>query len=139
MAASLRFLKMSNFQEADPFAAMHGRLLHMAARGARLVIRGQPRCPCARPGSPRGGAGVLVDRVADAEKPERLAFSFIHKWNFLFPVGRLGQNVVVGVFGLALIGFMAVLGLRMDLVRRLRLRRRGAIRGEHKGTAAVHE
>lgn len=69
------------------------------------------------------GAGVLVDRVADAEKPERLVFSFIHKWNFLFPVGRLGQNVVVGVFGLALIGFMAVLGLRMDLIRRLRARR----------------
>ena len=75
------------------------------------------------------GAGVLVDRVADAEKPERLVFSFIHKWNFLFPVGRLGQNVVVGVFGLALIGFMAVLGLRMDLVRRLRLRRHRRVRG----------
>jgi hypothetical protein len=71
------------------------------------------------------GAGVLVDRVADREKPERLVFSFIHKWNFLFPVGRLAQNVIVGVFALALIGFMAVLGLRMDLVRRLRTRRQG--------------
>ena len=30
------------------------------------------------------GAGVLVDKVADAEKPERLMFSFVHKWNFLF-------------------------------------------------------
>jgi hypothetical protein len=83
-------------------------------------------------------AGVLVDRVADAEKPERLVFSFIHKWNFLFPVGRLGQNVVVGVFSLALIGFMAVLGLRMDLVRRFRLRRRGAIRGEENGAPPAH-
>lgn len=71
------------------------------------------------------GAGVLVDRVADSEKPERLAFSFIHKWNFLFPVGRLAQNAIVGTFALALIGFMAVLGLRMDLVRRLHLRRKG--------------
>lgn len=71
------------------------------------------------------GAGVLVDRVADHEKPERLVFSFVHKWNFLFPIGRLGQNVVVGLFAIALIGLMAVLGLRMDLVRRLRTRRQG--------------
>ena len=70
------------------------------------------------------GAGVLVDRVEDWEKPERLVFSFIHKWNFLFPIGRLGLNVVVGVFVIALIGFSAVLGLRMDLVRRLRGRGR---------------
>lgn len=69
------------------------------------------------------GAGVLVDKVADAEKPERLVFSFIHKWNFLFPIGRLGLNVVVGVFVIALIGFMAVLGLKMDFARRGRLRR----------------
>lgn len=64
------------------------------------------------------GAGVLVDRVADWEKPERLVFSFVHKWNFLFPIGRLGLNAVVGVFVIALLGFMAVLGLRMDLIRR---------------------
>ncbi len=69
------------------------------------------------------GAGVLVDRVADHEKPERLVFSFIHKWNFLFPVGRLAQNVIVGLFAIALIGLMAVLGLRMDLIRRIRARR----------------
>jgi hypothetical protein len=73
------------------------------------------------------GAGVLVDRVADREKPERLVFSFIHKWNFLFPVGRLAQNVIVGVFAIALIGFMAVLGLRMDLIRRLRTRRQSEL------------
>jgi hypothetical protein len=76
------------------------------------------------------GTGVLVDRVADAEKPERLVFSFIHKWNFLFPVGRLAQNVIVGVFAIALIGFMAVLGLRMDLIRRLRARRHRQRRDE---------
>ncbi len=71
------------------------------------------------------GAGVLVDRVAESEKPERLVFSFIHKWNFLFPVGRLAQNVMVGMFAIALIGFMALLGLRMDLIRRLRASRHG--------------
>jgi hypothetical protein len=76
------------------------------------------------------GTGVLVDRVADAEKPERLVFSFIHKWNFLFPVGRLAQNVIVGVLAIALIGFMAVLGLRMDVIRRLRARRYGQRRNE---------
>jgi hypothetical protein len=69
------------------------------------------------------GAGVLVDRVADRDKPERFVFSFIHKWNFLFPAGRLGQNAIVGLFAIALIGFSAVLGLRMDLIRRLRMRR----------------
>ncbi len=67
------------------------------------------------------GAGVLVDRVTDREKPERLIFSFVHKWNFLFPMGRLGLNAVVGAFVIALVGFMAVLGLRMDLARRRRL------------------
>jgi hypothetical protein len=71
------------------------------------------------------GTGVLVDRVADREKPERLVFSFIHKWNFLFPVGRLAQNVLVGAFAIALISLMAVLGLRMDLVRRMHARRHG--------------
>ncbi|QDH34015.1 PepSY domain-containing protein [Porphyrobacter sp. YT40] len=81
------------------------------------------------------GTGVLVDRVADGEKPERLVFSFIHKWNFLFPVGRLTQNVIVGVFAIALIGFMAVLGLRMDLVRRLRASRHGQRPDEQSGTA----
>lgn len=68
-------------------------------------------------------SGVLVDRVADWEKPERLVFSMIHKWNFLFPIGRLGLNIVVGAFVIALIGFSVVLGLRMDLVRRARTRR----------------
>ena len=49
-------------------------------------------------------SGVLVDRVADREKPERLVFSLIHKWNFLFPIGRLGLNIVVAAFVIALIG-----------------------------------
>ena len=64
-------------------------------------------------------SGVLVDRVADWEKPERLVFSMIHKWNFLFPIGRLGLNITVAAFVIALIVFMAILGLRVDLVNRL--------------------
>lgn len=85
------------------------------------------------------GTGVLVDRVADHEKPERLVFSFIHKWNFLFPVGRLAQNVLVGAFAIALIGFMAVLGLRMDLVRRRRASHHRRWREEQSATAFTHE
>ena len=85
------------------------------------------------------GTGVLVDRVADGEKLERLVFSFIHKWNFLFPVGRLAQNVIVGVFAIALIGFMAVLGLRMDVIRRLRPSRNGRRPEEQSGTASTHK
>ncbi|MEE4207506.1 MAG: PepSY domain-containing protein [Erythrobacter sp.] len=66
------------------------------------------------------GAGVLVDRVADWEKPERFVFSMIHKWNFLFPLGRLGLNVTVAAFVIALIVLMAILGLKMDIANRFR-------------------
>ncbi|VWX57903.1 PepSY domain-containing protein [Sphingorhabdus sp. 109] len=68
-------------------------------------------------------SGVLVDRVADWEKPERLVFSMVHKWNFLFPIGRLGLNAVIGGFVIALIVFMAILGLRMDWKNRKRQKR----------------
>ncbi|KPP95417.1 PepSY-associated TM helix domain-containing protein [Erythrobacter sp. HL-111] len=70
------------------------------------------------------GAGVLVDRVADREKPERLVFSMIHKWNFLFPIGRLGLNAAVAACVIALIVLMALLGLRMDFANRRRAGRR---------------
>jgi hypothetical protein len=66
------------------------------------------------------GSGVLVDRVADWEKPERLVFSMIHKWNFLFPIGRLSLNVVVAAFVIALIVLMAIFGLRLDWKNRRR-------------------
>jgi putative effector of murein hydrolase LrgA (UPF0299 family) len=38
--------------------------------------------------------------------------------------------VIVGVLAIALIGFMAVLGLRMDVIHRLRARRYGQRRNE---------
>lgn len=62
--------------------------------------------------------GTLVDRVADWQKPERWVFSLVHKWNFLFPLGKLTLNVVVGIAVAALISLMAVIGLWLDLKRR---------------------
>jgi len=66
------------------------------------------------------GSGVLVDRLENWQKPERLVFSMVHKWNFLFPIGRLGLNAVVGIFVIALIIFMAMLGLKMDIGNRMK-------------------
>ena len=62
--------------------------------------------------------GVLADRTENWQKPERYIFSFIHKWNFLFPIGRVGLNIVVGVFIVLLLGFMAGIGLVLDRRRR---------------------
>jgi hypothetical protein len=62
--------------------------------------------------------GALVDRVADWQKPERWVFSLAHKWNFLFPLGKLTLNMVVGGAVIALIILMALLGLWIDLKRR---------------------
>ena len=62
--------------------------------------------------------GVLADRTENWQKPERYIFSFIHKWNFLFPIGKVGLNAVVGSFMLALIGFMGGIGLWLDRKRR---------------------
>ena len=62
--------------------------------------------------------GALVDRVADWQKPERWVFSLVHKWNFLFPLGKLTLNMVVGGAVVALIGLMGLIGLWLDLKRR---------------------
>lgn len=62
--------------------------------------------------------GVLADRTENWQKPERYVFSFIHKWNFLFPIGKVGLNAVVGGFMLALIGFMGGIGLWLDRRRK---------------------
>jgi len=85
------------------------------------------------------GSGVLVDRVADWEKPERLVFSMIHKWNFLFPIGRLGLNVAVAGFVIALLVFMAILGLRMDLANRLRGRGRTSVGNATNKSSDAHQ
>jgi hypothetical protein len=70
--------------------------------------------------------GVLADRTADAAKPERWSFSMLHKWNFLFPLGRGAQNAIVSAAVLLSIGLMAGLGLSLDLERRRVRRRRSA-------------
>ena len=67
--------------------------------------------------------GALVDSVADWQKPERWAFSIAHKWNFLFPLGKLTLNMVVGGAVIALIILMALFGLWLDLKRREARRR----------------
>lgn len=71
-------------------------------------------------------AGVLADRTPDSARPERWSFSMLHKWNFLFPLGRNAQNAVVSLAVIAAIGFMAALGLSMDLKRRRARRGRSA-------------
>lgn len=59
--------------------------------------------------------GVLADRTLDAQKPERFSFSFIHKWNFLMPLGRNVQNIVVSAIVALCLILMAGLGLQMYL------------------------
>jgi hypothetical protein len=67
--------------------------------------------------------GALVDRVADWQKPERWVFSLAHKWNFLFPLGKLTLNMIVGGAVILLVILMALLGLWIDLNRREARRR----------------
>jgi hypothetical protein len=64
--------------------------------------------------------GTFVDRLDNWQKPERYVFSLVHKWNFLFPLGRVGLNVIVGGFMSALILLMGVVGLRLYLKGRRR-------------------
>lgn len=42
--------------------------------------------------------GVVADVLADSDRPERFVFAFLHKWNFLFPLGRGVQSAVVAAF-----------------------------------------
>jgi len=42
--------------------------------------------------------GVVADVLADSDRPERFVFAFLHKWNFLFPLGRGVQSSVVAAF-----------------------------------------
>ena len=67
--------------------------------------------------------GVLADVTLDSAKPERWSFSFLHKWNFLFPLGRDWQNIIVSSSVILILGFMAGIGLQMEIKRRRRLKR----------------
>ena len=66
--------------------------------------------------------GALVDRVFDWQKPERWVFSLIHKWNFLFPLGKINLNIIVAIIIVGLISLMALIGLFLDMKRRQNLR-----------------
>lgn len=50
--------------------------------------------------------GVMADQTMNSAKPETISFSMLHKWNFMFPLGRQIQNwsmVVVIVLSIVLI------------------------------------
>ncbi len=64
--------------------------------------------------------GVLADIAPHRTKPERFSFSMLHKWNFLRPLGRDMQNIIVSGTVILAIGLMGVLGLRLDIKRRKR-------------------
>lgn len=68
--------------------------------------------------------GVLADRVMDSAKLERFSFSFIHKWNFLFPLGREALNGIVSVFVFGLLVFSGIIGLQLDWKRRAQKKKR---------------
>lgn len=62
--------------------------------------------------------GVLADRLEAKDVPERFVFSFLHKWNFLRPFGRLVQSVVAAVVVAASMVLMAGLGWQLHRARR---------------------
>ena len=68
-------------------------------------------------------SGVLADRTPDHAKAEQWSFSYLHKWNFLFPLGRETQTLVVSVAVAFSLVLMAGIGLALDLQRRRNARR----------------
>lgn len=62
----------------------------------------------------------VADVLEDSDRPERFVFAFLHKWNFLFPLGRGVQSTVVAtVVSLAI---FLLGGTGFILNRRLRKR-----------------
>lgn len=57
--------------------------------------------------------GALADVLHNSDRPERYVFSFVHKWNFLFPLGRDSQNLIISAVVTALLAFMAGIGLAL--------------------------
>ncbi len=64
--------------------------------------------------------GVLADVTLHSAKPEQWSFSQLHKFDFLRMAGRDGQNVIIAIIVLLCLGFLAALGLQMDIKRRRR-------------------
>ncbi|MCA1779829.1 MAG: PepSY domain-containing protein [Xanthomonadaceae bacterium] len=63
---------------------------------------------------------VLVDRMAHSRWIEQWSFTFLHKWNFLRPLGREIQNRVLLAVVVSVIGLIGGLGLYMEIKRRRR-------------------
>lgn len=57
--------------------------------------------------------GVQADRALAGDRFERFSFTYLHKWNFLRPLGRDGQNLLIAFFVLGSVFFMAGFGLWM--------------------------
>ncbi len=67
-------------------------------------------------------SGVQADRMDASRRPEQFSFSMLHKWNFLRPVGRNWQNIILTTLLLSSVVLMGIIGLRMDWRRRQRKR-----------------
>lgn len=61
--------------------------------------------------------GVQADRAMAGDRLERLSFTYLHKWNFLRPLGRDGQNLIIALAVLGSVLLMAGFGLRMAFSR----------------------
>lgn len=64
--------------------------------------------------------GVLADVTPDSAKAELWSFSILHKWNFLIPLGRGVQTLVVATVVLAILVLMAGMGIVLEYRRRAR-------------------
>ena len=74
-------------------------------------------------------SGVLADRTPHHAKSEQWSFSYLHKWNFLHPLGRNTQNLIVSLAIVFCLVFMAGIGLTLDLRRREKARQARRKRG----------
>lgn len=113
---------------AHQLAAHHTGLPREAVQNVSLVTRFGPdydfrnkRLPVWKfeYGAPLNGSvfidtatGVMADKALNSAKPEAISFSMLHKWNFLFPLGREVQNIAMAVFVILSVVLMAGFGLR---------------------------
>lgn len=65
--------------------------------------------------------GMLIDRLDNAGRYEGYSFSFLHKWNFLRPIGRQNRDIVIVLFLLAMM-IATVVGYVMLLKKKLKTR-----------------
>ncbi|GAA3921027.1 PepSY domain-containing protein [Litoribacillus peritrichatus] len=73
--------------------------------------------------------GILVDQTHWLDRPERWAFSTLHKWNFLIPVmGRFNRDVLVVTVSVMTL-CLTFMGVLMALKRRSRLREKETSKG----------